>query len=250
MKAGLSINKLVKRYGGNVVTNEVSLDFPAHSLTAIIGPNGAGKTTLLNLITGIVLPDSGSIRLGDQELAGRGPAGIVAAGVGRAFQVANLFPSFSVQETLAACVAARSGELRRPYGSYPSKQALRCSVEIAELVGLQGVLGRPCTTLSHGNQKLLDIAIALAREPQVLLLDEPMAGMGQNEREAVVDCIERLWKESGMTLIFVEHDMDVVFSTAKEVVVMQMGAVIAKGPPQEIRTHPRVVEAYLGSAHE
>jgi len=249
MSTHLEIHGLCKSYGGNVVTRSLDMVVPAGSLSAIIGPNGAGKTTLLNLITGLIAPDAGSIRIGGQEIAGRSAPQIVEAGVGRAFQTANLFPTFTVEATLVACAAARRGKLWKPFGRYPTSDAVAKANQLVEQVGLEHVRYRICSTLSHGDQKLLDIAIALAREPRVLLLDEPMAGMGPGERQTMVACLKRLWSEGGMTLLFVEHDMDVVFGTAKHVIVMQMGTKISEGSPSEIRNDPRVIEAYLGSGH-
>lgn len=246
MSGSLDIQNVVKRYGGIVVTNDLSIHVPSGSLSAIIGPNGAGKTTLFNLITGVVRPEEGSIRVDGQELTGLSPTAIVRSGVGRAFQVASLFPTFTVIETLAACIAVHDGKLTRIIGNFPPLSVTQRARALADLVGLGDIVDRISGTLSHGDQKLLDIAIALANKPKVLLLDEPMAGMGHDERQAMVGCIKRLWREEGTTLLFVEHDMDVVFGIAQHVVVMQLGAKIAEGTPQEVRTNPAVVKAYLG----
>jgi branched-chain amino acid transport system ATP-binding protein len=246
MSGSLEIKNVVKKYGGIVVTNDLSIHVPSGSLSAIIGPNGAGKTTLFNLITGVVKPEEGSICLDGKELTGMSPTSIVRSGVGRAFQVASLFPTFTVIETLAACIAVHDGKLKRIIGNYPPLSMTQRARALADLVGLGGIVDRVSDTLSHGDQKLLDIAIALANKPKVLLLDEPMAGMGHDERQSMVGCIQRLWKEEGTTLLFVEHDMDVVFGIAQNVVVMQLGAKIAEGTPAEVRSNPAVVKAYLG----
>lgn len=246
MSGSLEIKNVFKRYGGIVVTNDLSIHVPPGSLSAIIGPNGAGKTTLFNLITGVVKPEKGLISLGGKELTGMSPTAIVRSGVGRAFQVASLFPTFTVIETLAACIAVHDGKLKRIIGSFPPLSLMQRARELAGLVGLSAVVNRVSGTLSHGDQKLLDIAIALASKPKVLLLDEPMAGMGHDERQSMVSCIQRLWKEEGTTLLFVEHDMDVVFGIAQHVVVMQLGTKIAEGTPTEVRSNPAVIKAYLG----
>lgn len=250
MSASLSIRGLSKRFGGVVVTKELDLDAPSGSLTAVIGPNGAGKTTLFNLISGTLRPDAGRILLDDAELVGRSPLAIVSAGVGRAFQVANLFPTFTVREAIAGSVGAKRARLSRPWSSFPDAELLARADEIAALVGLTRVADRVGSTLSHGDQKLLDIALALALDPRLLLLDEPMAGMGHEERVGMTDCIRRLWSQGGMTVVFIEHDMDVVFALAERVCVLQQGAKIAMGTPDEIRRHPDVIKAYLGNDFE
>ena len=250
MSASLKIKELSKSFGGVVVTNKLNLDVPAGSLTAIIGPNGAGKTTLFNLITGKLKPDAGQILLDNVELTERSLLSIVAAGVGRAFQVANLFPTFTVRDAIAASVGAKRGHLAKPWSTFPEPQLAARAEELVELVGLFDVADRVSGTLSHGDQKLLDIAMALALDPKLLLLDEPMAGMGKEERQAMTACIKRLWSGGGVTLVFIEHDMDVVFSLAQSVCVLHQGTKIASGPPAEIRKHPDVVRAYLGSDFE
>ena len=250
MSASLRITDLSKSFGGVVVTNKLNLDVPGGSLTAIIGPNGAGKTTLFNLITGKLKPDAGQILLDDVDLTGRSLLSIVAAGVGRAFQVANLFPTFTVRDAIAASIGAKRGRLAKLWSTFPEPELAARADKLVELVGLSEVTDRVCGTLSHGDQKLLDIAMALAMDPKLLLLDEPMAGMGKEERQAMMACIKRLWSGGGVTLVFIEHDMDVVFSLAQSVCVLQQGTKIASGSPAEIRKHPDVIRAYLGSDFE
>jgi branched-chain amino acid transport system ATP-binding protein len=245
----LRIENLHKSFGGVHATRDVTLDFAPQSLSAIIGPNGAGKTTFFNLITGRLVPDSGRILLEGEDLVGRSPVEIVRRGVGRAFQVASIFPSLTVEEALTAAVLSHRQEAGRMFSRFPPAAARVRAHEVMELVGMTGVAGVASRNLSHGDQKLLDIALALALEPRVLLLDEPTAGMGPEERWQMIDKVRRLWQAEKMTLIFIEHDMDIVFKIAETVRVLVYGAVLAEGTPEQIRSHPRVIEAYLGTAH-
>ncbi|WP_420393017.1 ABC transporter ATP-binding protein [Acuticoccus sp.] len=246
----LELRDLVKAFGGVVATDHVSLNFAPRSLSAIIGPNGAGKTTLFNLMTGHLAPTSGRILLEGQDIAGLAPAAIVARGIGRAFQVASIFPSLTVEEQLIAAVAAHQKSNERMLSAFPPEPARRRAGELIELLGMGSVAKRSSRTISHGDQKLLDVGLALALDPKVLLLDEPTAGMGPDERWAMMETVRRLWTLQHMTLIFIEHDIDIVFDFAERIDVLRYGKVLASGTPDEIRGHPEVIEAYLGVAHE
>ncbi len=246
----LKLEHIVKRFGGVVATNDLSLNFPEGSLSAIIGPNGAGKTTLFNLITGHLTPDSGRILLGGTDIAGRKPAEIVRLGVGRAFQVASIFPSLTVEQALTGAASAHYGLYSRLFPPFPPRKSRRRAEEMIEMLEMQDVARRRCSEISHGDQKLLDVGLALALEPRVLMLDEPTAGMGPDERWKMMNTVRRLWETQDMTLIFIEHDIEIVFEVAQTINVLKYGEVLASGPPEAIRGNPDVIEAYLGTEIE
>ncbi len=246
----LEIRNLVKAFGGVRATDDVTLTFETASLTAIIGPNGAGKSTFFNQLSGAIRPDSGEIRLDGQNLVGLRIGEIVRRGVGRAFQVASIFPSLTVEETLLAAVSAHHRHAGRLGTRFPLASTRAHAGHCVAMVGLHDKRHILSANLSHGDQKLLDIALALVLEPRVLLLDEPTAGMGPEERWRVIDKVHELWERQKMTVVFIEHDMDIVFKIAPSIRVLSYGRVLAEGTPQQIRTNPAVIEAYLGSEHE
>lgn len=243
----LEIRALSKSFGGVKATDSVSLDFADGSLTAVIGPNGAGKSTFFNLITGALRPDAGQILLNGVDMAGKTPPEIVRHGIGRAFQVASIFPSLTVEETMLAAVCAdqrRAGVMHR---RFPLAETRDRAEHAMELLGLASKRNRTAATLSHGDQKLLDIALALVLDPKVLLLDEPTAGMGTEERWRMIDKVRELWEKQKITVVFIEHDMDIVFKIAPQIVVLCYGRILATGTPDAIRSNEAVIEAYLGS---
>jgi len=246
----LSVDNLSKSFGGVAAIRNVTLDFPAESLTAIIGPNGAGKTTFFNLISGAVVPDDGRVLLDGVDLVGLSRPEIVRRGIARAFQVASIFPSLTVEESLMVAVQAhhrRAGVIGR---RFPLANSGKPAEEVMDMLGLADKAGTLCANLSHGDQKLLDIALALVLEPRVLLLDEPTAGMGPEERWQMINKVHRLWERKRITVIFIEHDMDIVFKIARSIRVLCYGQVLAEGAPDEIRGNPEVVAAYLGTDPE
>ena len=245
----LRVENLSKSFGGVNATRDVSIDFPDGSLTAIIGPNGAGKTTFFNLISGHIRPDAGRVLFEGEDLVGRSSLEVVRRGMARAFQVASLFPSLTVREALTAAVISHQrrgwGLLRR----FPLAGTATRVEEIMDLLSLTAKASVLSRNLSHGDQKLLDIGLALAMEPKVLLLDEPTAGMGPDERWRMIGKVHRLWETKRMTVLFIEHDMDIVFKIAQAVHVLKYGAVLAQGTPDEIRRNQDVIDAYLGTDH-
>ncbi|MCA7119042.1 MAG: ABC transporter ATP-binding protein [Acidibrevibacterium sp.] len=243
----LAVRNLTKRFGGVAAIDDVTLEFPAGSLSAVIGPNGAGKSTFFNLISGAITPDGGEVLVDGEDITGRGQAWIVRRGLGRAFQVAQFFPTMTVRENLMAAVAAHRGQWGNLARRFPPPGARARAGEIAAMLGLVESAGRVAATLSHGDQKLLDIALALALEPKILLLDEPTAGMGPEERARMIERVQHLWAEQKLTLVFIEHDMDIVFRIAERVAVLCYGRLLAAGTPAAIRADPAVIAAYLGT---
>ncbi|MBC7800874.1 MAG: ABC transporter ATP-binding protein [Gemmatimonadaceae bacterium] len=245
----LRIEGLSKSFGGVVAMKDVSIDFPTGSLTAIIGPNGAGKTTFFNLISGHIRPDAGRVLFGNEDLVGLSSLQIVRRGIGRAFQVASLFPSLTLRDCLLAAIVSHRRKSWGMLGRFPPPGTEAEADGIMDLLGLTPKAGTLASNLAHGDQKLLDIALALAGKPRVLLLDEPTAGMGPDERWQMIAKVQRLWEVQRMTLVFIEHDMDIVFRIAQTIQVLKYGTVLASGTPEEIRRNQDVIDAYLGTDH-
>ena len=246
----LSIDKLYKSFGGVSAISDVSMEFPEGSLSAVIGPNGAGKTTFFNLISGGLQPDSGEILLDGENMVGLSRNAIVHKGIGRAFQVAKLFKSLTVEESLRAALQSAFGHSAQMHGSFPLPATRDRAHEVMEQLGLQNKADTVSGKLSHGDQKLLDMALALVMQPKVLLLDEPVAGMGPDERSQMMDTVQQLWRKGRLTIVLIEHDMDIVFRVAQQIHVLSYGKLLAQGNAEEIRANPRVIEAYLGHAQE
>jgi branched-chain amino acid transport system ATP-binding protein len=243
----LRIENLSKSFEGNQVFNDISFAVPKGELSAIIGPNGAGKTTLFNLITGYLIPDKGRVIFKEKDISGMQPFDIVRLGMARAFQITNIFPRMSVLENVVTTIITKdSGNLNMITAVSKLKAVHERAYQVLENVGLADQAHRQSGTLAHGNQKRLDMAVALALEPELLLLDEPMAGMSPEERWQMVDLVKQLWERLKITMVFIEHDMDMVFGISQKVRVLCYKTLLAEGTPQEISSNPQVIEAYLG----
>lgn len=244
----LDIRGLTKRFGGLVAVDNVSLAIESGRLNAVIGPNGAGKTTLFNLITGEITADSGSVRFAGGEIIGLKPHQIVRRGISRTLQIKSVFGGLTVADNVRAAIMAHEG-ISSPFRSARSFAAVAGRIdELLSNVGLIGLRDRVAGTLSYGDVALLELALALANEPKLLLLDEPVCGMGPEETERAVARIVDIAKR--IDVILIEHDMEVVFGIADRITVMAQGAVLAQGSPAEIAKDLRVQEAYLGSPED
>lgn len=247
MEALLELQGVRKNFGGLVATDNVTLHVAPGEVVALIGPNGAGKTTLFNLIAGRLTPDGGKIIFANQDVTRQPVYALVPKGMGRAFQVASLFRSLPVLTNVWLAVMVRRKQafsLLKPFESL--REARVRAEEILGLVGLKEKGHLTAGVLSHGDQKRLDLAIALACRPSLLLLDEPTAGMAVGERFEFVRLVSDLVKRLSLTVLFTEHDLDVVFSIAQRIIVLHQGRIIAQGTPEQVRAHPEVRSAYLG----
>ncbi|MER6813738.1 ABC transporter ATP-binding protein [Spirillospora sp. NPDC000708] len=248
----LAARGLVREFRGFRAVDGVDLDVAEGSVHALVGPNGAGKTTLFNLLTGFLKPTAGSVRLGSDELAGRSPEHVARLGLARSFQITSLFAELTPLQHVELALAGRTGlgwrfwRSDKALGRFSDRAA-----ELLEQVGLDGHGATPAGTLAYGRKRALELALALALDPKVLLLDEPTAGMGVEDVDRTVQLIQRV-RETGdrsLTVVMVEHNMSVVSSLADRVTVLQQGRVLVEGPYAEIRHDPRVVTAYLGDSN-
>ena len=238
---------LTKRYGALTAVDDVSMQVSAGEIRAIIGPNGAGKTTLFHLITGITRPTAGRVHFAGHDITGLPAHTVCQRGLSRTFQLTSLFPEMSARENAMLAAQARSHRRWQPFGGAGVFAAARQAAEVAlDQLGLIDVAGRSAGLLSHGDQRLLEVAMAMAQEPQVLLLDEPTQGLSVEETAQAVDTLARFLERSRVTALLVEHDMEVVFRLAHKITVLHRGAVIAAGTPAAVRADARVQEAYLG----
>jgi branched-chain amino acid transport system ATP-binding protein len=243
----LSTSGLNKRFGSLVVANEIGIALPQGVRYALIGPNGAGKTTLINLMTGMLRPDSGHIRLGGEDITALSPEARVGRGLVRTFQINSLFPHLNPLEavTLAVCEREKiSRTFWRTTADY--RAAVDEAYDILKSLLLAPVCTRETRELAYGQQRLLEIALALATKPKVLLLDEPAAGVPRDESTELFTAINSLSKD--ITVLFIEHDMELVFRLASRIIVMVSGGILLEGTPEEISADPRVREVYLGGA--
>ena len=243
----LRVQALQKSFGDFKAVNGAHLTAEKGQLVAVIGPNGAGKTTLFNLITGQLQSDGGSIVFNDENINKLPPYKICRKGIARSFQIANVFPRLPVFRNVQVSVLSQqklSNKLFHP----ASQMALEETSRILESVGLLDKKFDVAGSLSHGDKRTLEIAIALGNEPELLILDEPTAGMSPEETTATMSLIQTLADKQGLTILFCEHDMEVVFNVAQSIMVMQQGYTIIQGTPEEIRQNSEVQKAYLGGA--
>lgn len=242
----LEVHDVRKAFDGFQAVAGVSLRVASGEIAAIIGPNGAGKTTLFNVITGHLRPDGGSVTLKGRDITGFPPHDISRLGLGRSFQRTNIFPRLTVFENVQAAFLSHRGRGLDLFGRV--ERLYREETEaVLVSVGLLEKANEVSGFLSHGNQKQLELGIALASEPDLLLLDEPTAGMSAAETRETIRLVERITRERGLTLLFTEHDMEVVFSIAQRITVLHQGRVIAEGRPAEVRNDPDVRRVYLGA---
>jgi branched-chain amino acid transport system ATP-binding protein len=242
----LQVRNLKKSYGGVAAVADVSFDLPAGQLLALLGPNGAGKTTCFNMVNGQLRPDSGSILFDSHELVDMAPRNIWRLGVGRTFQIAETFGSMTVAENVQMALLSREKKifhLWRPAASHYRDEAM----DLLSQVGMEAQAGRPCSVLAYGDVKRVELAIALANRPRLLLMDEPTAGMAPQERNALMALTKKLVVERNIAVLFTEHSMDVVFAYADRMIVLARGKLIAEGDGETIRRHPKVQEVYFGS---
>jgi ABC-type branched-subunit amino acid transport system ATPase component len=250
-RALLEVEGLTKHFGGLPALSEVALAAGRGKVTALIGPNGAGKTTLINCLTGVLAPDRGAIRFDGQELAGLPPHRIARLGIARTFQNLRLFPTLSVLDNVLVGLSGQAGDslaeafFRTPGLRHRERRLMLTALEALDGFGLSARADVPAAALSYGDRKRLDLARAVVSAPKLLLLDEPVAGLNPDETERVGAQIRQL-RLRGLTLILVEHDMDLVMSVSDRVVVLDGGRRIAEGSPEEVRRNPLVLEAYLG----
>ena len=245
----LRIENLRKNFGGLVVTDGVSLDIKAGELHAVIGPNGAGKTTLINQISGTLEPSAGAIYLNGEDITALPPNKRAELGLARLFQITSVLPRFSALENVALAVQARSGSSYQFIGRADRESALNdAAMEALTEVSLDARADVLAAHLSHGEKRALELAIALAMQPKLLLLDEPMAGTGPEESERLIVVLQKL--KGRFAMMLVEHDMNAVFALADRISVLTYGRILASGPPAQVRADPAVMTAYLGEELE
>lgn len=251
----LELTDVTKIFGGLIAVNEVSFSVEPQSVVGLIGPNGAGKTTVFNCITGNYRPERGSILFDGRDVTGVAPHKLVESGIARTFQSIRLFSTLSALENTLAGRHCRlhsgwlASMLHLPSQQREEREAVRRCMQELEFVGLDGHADEAAGSLSYGNQRLLEIARALASDPRLLILDEPAGGMNDQETVALVDTITAI-RNRGITVLLIEHDMRLVMRICEKLIVLENGCLIAQGAPEAVRSHPAVIEAYLGAEDE
>ena len=246
MTAVLEARGLTKAFGGLVALNDVSFDLSKGEVLALIGPNGAGKSTCFNVLTGQLKPTAGVARLNGKVITGKSPRRIWRGGIGRTFQITATYSSMTVAENVQMALISHRGEALR-IAPYATRLHRDDAQGLLNRVGMIDQADRHCAVLAYGDLKRLELAVALAHEPKVLLMDEPTAGMAPQERSELMELTTDIVAERGMSILFTEHDMDVVFSHAHRVMVLDRGELIAEGDPEAIRSNALVRAVYLGS---
>lgn len=245
----LEVSDLRKTFGGFNAVDGVSFSVKKGDIHAVIGPNGAGKTTMFNLVSGHLRPTTGRVRFNGADITGRRPDVLARQGLTRAFQITTIFPRLTVLESVECAISAR---MRQAASLLPGrrKKAQREAQQLIESVGLAALGDTVASTLSHGDQRTLEVALALAAQPRLLLLDEPTAGMSPWETKRMVALVKELTHARDLTVLFCEHDMNTVFSISDRVTVMHLGQIIADGTPDEVQNDQHVIDVYIGKRDE
>ncbi len=244
----LRMENVSRHFGTLKAVDGVSFEMRTGELRAVIGPNGAGKTTFFNLISGLLPPTTGQVIFEGENITQQTIVHRVAKGIVRTFQITEVLPDLSVYENIRVGVETAERLNSKPWISGAARAAINRRVaELIEIVNLGGKVNRTVGELAHGDQRVVEVAVALSVRPRLLLLDEPTAGMGDTETEHMVDLVRRLHQDQGMSILFIEHDMDIVFGIAQHITVLDQGKVLANGTPSAISSDPKVRAAYLGS---
>lgn len=241
----LIVHELTRRFGLFTAVDHVDMTVAKGEIRAVIGPNGAGKTTLFNLLTGRLRPSTGEVRLGDKVISGRRPDEVARMGMTRAFQTTSIFPQMTVHENVVTALLGASGQTMR-FWRLPGSRIRERADEVLDLVGLAHYRSSRAGALAHGDQRALELALALAPSPVVLLLDEPTSGMSPYETQRTVELLRKIWQELQLTIVLSEHDMEVIFGLAQKITVLVSGRVLADGDPDAVRSNQEVLSAYLG----